>query len=135
MSMERKYKFQFNELEMQSSVTYTLVSRFDIEPNILKAEMDDSGGVLILKLKGEEENLEKAIVHVRSLGISVMELSKHITRDHDRCIDCGSCVAVCPSKAFTIDRESWEVHLNFEKCVACGSCLTSCPTHAISLTI
>ena len=133
--MERKYKFQFSELEMQSSVTYTLVSRFDIEPNILKAEMDDSGGVLILKLKGDEDDLNKAVEYVQSLGISVMELSKHITRDHDKCIDCGSCVAVCPSRAFTIDRDNWEVHLDFQKCVACGSCLTSCPTHAISLTI
>ena len=133
--MERKYKLTFNEIEMQSSITYTLVNKFNLEPNILRAEMDDSGGVLILILKGEEDNINRGIEYVESQGIEVMILSKHITRDHDKCIDCGGCVSICPTRAFTIDKDSWEVHLNFEKCIACGSCLTACPTHAISLTI
>lgn len=133
--MEKKYKFVFNEHEMQESITYILVSKYNIEPNILKAEMDDTGGMMILKLKGASEDIDNGIEYVRKIGIEAIQLNKHIVRDHDTCIDCGSCVSICPSRAFSIDPNSWEIHLNFERCIACGSCLTACPTHAVTLTI
>ncbi len=120
---------------MQESITYVLVTKFNIEPNILKAEMDDNGGTMILKLKGEEENITAGVDYVRTIGIEALQLNKHIVRDPEVCIDCGSCVSICPSRAFTIDPVNWEVHLNYERCVACGSCLTACPTHAVTLTI
>ena len=133
--MEKKFKFVFNEHEMQESITYILVSKYNIEPNILKAEMDDTGGMMILKLKGDAANIDRGIEYVRSIGIEAIQLNKHIVRDHDICIDCGSCVSICPSRAFSIDPNSWEIHLNFERCIACGSCLNACPTHAVTLTI
>ena len=110
-------------------------AEYNIEPNILKAEMDDTGGMMILKLKGDAANIDRGIEYVRSIGIEAIQLNKHIVRDHDTCIDCGSCVSICPSRAFSIDPNSWEIHLNFERCIACGSCLNACPTHAVTLTI
>ena len=88
--MEKKFKFVFNEHEMQESITYILVSKYNIEPNILKAEMDDTGGMMILKLKGDAANIDRGIEYVRSIGIEAIQLNKHIVRDHDTCIDCGS---------------------------------------------
>ena len=35
----------------------------------------------------------------------------------------------------SIDKETWDIDLNFERCIACGSCLTACPTHAVTLSI
>lgn len=133
--MEQKYKLKFSENNIQDSVAYILVSKFNIEPSILRAEIEDDGGTLILKMKGDEDKIEAGIKYLRESGIVVNELSKHITRNTDLCIDCGSCVSVCPTKSFTIDKSTWEVNLTYETCVACGSCLTSCPTKAITLTL
>lgn len=133
--MDRKYKLKFNDHNLQESITYALVTKFDLEPSVLRAEIDDSGGMMIVRLRGSEENIDNSVCYLTEIGVEAVMLSKHIYRDHDKCIDCGSCISVCPAKAFTIDRDTWEVHLNFERCIACGSCLTACPTHAVTLSI
>ncbi len=133
--MQGKFKLIFSEHDAQESITYVLVKKFQIEPNILKAEMDDTGGIMVLNMKGEEDDLRDAIVYLEDQNVKVVKLSKHITRDEDKCFDCGSCVSVCLSRAFTIDPDTWEVNLNYDKCVACGSCLTACPTHAVTLIL
>jgi NAD-dependent dihydropyrimidine dehydrogenase PreA subunit len=134
--MEQKYKFKFSENNIQDSVAYTLVTKFNIEPNILRAEIEDGGGVLILKLKGEESSIKAAIKYLtESGGIEINELDKHISRDKQKCFSCGSCVSVCPTKSFTYDPVTYEVHLNIDTCIACGSCLTACPTKAVTLSL
>lgn len=133
--MQGKFKLIFSEHDAQESITYVLVKKFQIEPNILKAEMDDTGGIMVLNMKGEEDDLRDAITYLEDQNVKVVKLSKHITRDEDKCFDCGSCVSVCLSRAFTIDPDTWEVNLNYDKCVACGSCLTACPTHAVTLIL
>ena len=133
--MQGKFKLIFSEHDAQESVTYMLVKKFQIEPNILRAEMDDTGGLMVLNMTGTEENLRDAIKYLEDQNITVVKLSKHIQRDEDKCFDCGSCVSVCLSRAFSIDPVTWEVNLNYEKCVACGSCLTACPTHAVTLIL
>lgn len=133
--MQGKYKLIFSEHDAQESITYVLVKKFQIEPNILRAEMDDTGGLMVLNMKGSEEDLRNAVAYLEEQNIKVVHLSKHIQRDEAKCFDCGSCVSVCLSRAFSIDPETWEVHLNYEKCVACGSCVTACPTHAVTLIL
>lgn len=133
--MDRKYKLKFNDHNMQESITYALVTKFDLEPNILRAEIDDSGGMMIIRLRGIEENITNSIRYLQEIGVETVMLNKHIYRDLDKCIDCGSCVSICPARAFSIDHETWVVELDFERCIACGFCLTACPTHAVTLTI
>ena len=133
--MQGKFKLRVSEHDAQESVTYVLVKKFQIEPNILRAEMDDTGGLMVLNMTGTEENLRDAIKYLEDQNITVVKLSKHIQRDEERCFDCGSCVSVCLSRAFSIDPVTWEVNLNYEKCVACGSCLTACPAHAVTLIL
>ncbi|MBO6083701.1 MAG: 4Fe-4S binding protein [Candidatus Methanomethylophilaceae archaeon] len=133
--MQGKFKLIYSEHDAQESIIALLVKKFQIEPNILRAEMDDTGGVMVLNMSGSEEDLRNAIKYLEDQNIVVVTLSKHIQRDEDKCFDCGSCVSVCLSRAFTIDPATWEVNLNYEKCVACGSCLTACPTHAVRLIL
>ena len=59
--MDRKFKIDFTEANVQDSVAYILVREFDLKPNILKAEIDGDGtGVMVLGLAGDDEKLEKA---------------------------------------------------------------------------
>ena len=131
--IDRRYRLWFSGSNMHDSVSYILVSKFNIVPNVLQAKIDGSGGRMILSMKGDEKDIEKAVKHLRSVGIRTEEMDNYVKRDSNRCIDCGSCVSICPMFAFELDRETWDVTLDTNKCVACGFCISACPTHAISL--
>jgi NAD-dependent dihydropyrimidine dehydrogenase PreA subunit len=134
--MDRKFKFSFPERNVQDSIVFSMVSEFKIEPSILRAAIDDDGcGVLILRLRGDDELIEKALRYAEDQDVEIDELGDHIMRDEQRCVSCGECVSVCPTKAFTLDPNTFKVNLNIEKCVACGSCLSACSAHAVTLTL
>ena len=130
---EKKYTLRFSGSNLHESVSYLLVSKFNIKPNVLRANIDGSGGRMILSMTGNDNDIENAITHLRSVGINVELMDNYVKRDGNRCIDCGSCVSLCPTFAFELDRETYDVVLDTGKCVACGFCISACPTHAISL--
>jgi pyruvate formate lyase activating enzyme len=51
----------------------------------------------------------------------------------NKCIGCGSCVAVCPENALTLTKTDGVV-TDFEKCILCGKCAEVCPTKAIEMS-
>ena len=130
---EKKYTLRFSGSNLHESVSYLLVSKFNIKPNFLRANIDGSGGRMILSMNGRDVDIENAIAHLRSVGIDVELMDNYVKRDENRCIDCGSCVSLCPTFAFELDLKTYDVVLNTGKCVACGFCISACPTHAISL--
>ena len=134
--MDKKFKFRFPEGNVQDSIVFSMVTEYKVEPSILRAEIDDNGcGVLILRLKGDDELIDRALEFAIKSGVVVDELGEHIVRNEKKCFSCGACVSVCPTKAFSFDPDTFEVKLNIEKCVACGSCLSACSTHAVTLTL
>ena len=134
--MDKKYKFSFPENSVQDSIVFSMVTEFKVEPSILRAEIDEDGcGVLILRLRGEDDRINAALKYAEESGVVINELGKHITRDEEKCFCCGSCISVCPTKAFSFEPGTYDVILNIEKCVACGSCLSACSTHAVTLTL
>ena len=130
---EKKFRLRFSDGNLQDSVSYILVSKFNIMPNVLQAKIDGSGGRMILSMKGAEKDIEDAILYLRSVDIAIESSDSVVKKDNNKCMDCGSCVSVCPTFAFEIDRKTWDVNLDINKCVACGFCITACPTHAITL--
>ena len=134
--MDRRYRFSFPSSNVEDSIVFSMVSEFKIEPSILRAAIDDDGcGILILRLKGDDELVERALRYAEEQDVEIDELGDHIMRDDQRCFNCGACVSVCPTKAFTVDPDTFEVKLNIDKCVACGSCLSACSAHAVTLTL
>jgi len=132
--MDRKFKIDFTEANVQDSVAYILVREFDLKPNILKAEIDGDGtGVMVLGLAGDDEKLEKATKRLEEEGFRVKELLKRIDRDEDLCFDCGACVSICPTGVFSHDPVTWKVVLDTNKCIACRSCVNACARHALSV--
>ncbi len=131
--IDRKYKLKFTDSNVHDSVSYILVSKFNIKPNVHQARIDGSGGRMILSMVGSDSAVDAAIEYLRSIDISVELMENFVKRDDRRCIDCGSCISVCPTFAFELNKKTWEVMLDTNKCISCGSCLSACPTHAITL--
>ena len=77
-------------------VVYSLVKDFDLAFNIMRARISPRReGLMVLDLSGTKKNFDRAIRYLRGLGLSVEPLSKSVTRNVDRCVHCGACVAFC----------------------------------------
>ena len=61
-----------------------------------------------------------------SLGIKGDPHSNKAVIDYNKCINCGSCEAVCPQGAIKYAK------VNKTKCIGCSRCLKVCPRSAIS---
>jgi len=55
--------------------------------------------------------------------------------DHDRCIRCGECVAICASKALSFEGPGnhRRVAIQYNRCIRCYCCHEVCPADAISI--
>ena len=53
----------------------------------------------------------------------------HNPETQNLCLNCGICVASCPSKALSFDM-SGKVIYDISKCVNCDTCISICPNHA-----
>ena len=51
--------------------------------------------------------------------------------NEDICSGCGTCQALCPYGAITIDREDKVAKVNEALCKGCGTCCSACPSGAV----
>lgn len=52
----------------------------------------------------------------------------------EQCIQCGECVARCPSHAIVRNEESGMVGINLDSCIFCTLCEEICPAQAVTMT-
>ena len=130
----KKIVLHFTPTNSNQPIIYQLVRDYGLEFNILKANIDyKKEGLLILELKGEDDNYRKGIDYLVQSGVKIQLLSQDIIRNDARCIDCGVCVPICPSGALEIELESRKVNFFDEKCIACEMCIKACPQRAIEV--
>jgi L-aspartate semialdehyde sulfurtransferase ferredoxin len=128
----RKFLLVFPPALADQPITQRLWRDFDITVNILKADIDESGGRLTIELGGEPEEITRATEFLAANKVRVEELRKYVRRDQKRCTDCGMCISICPVKAYIMDPSDHRVVFHLERCVACGGCLDACPPGALS---
>jgi len=117
-------------------VVYKLVKEFDLVFNILKATITPGKeGIMILELEGTPEQLNKGLEYLKSIGIEVKSIGQQIIKNDEKCIHCGVCVAVCPTQALYLDRDTFEVKFNPERCSACEFCVSVCTTKAMEVHV
>ena len=66
-----RVKLTFPESEVRKPVLATLVRRFDVEPNIRRADVEDHRGWIICELEGEALQVESAVEWLRQEGIAI----------------------------------------------------------------
>ena len=128
----RKFLLMFPPALADQPITQRLWRDFDITVNILKAEIDESGGRLTIELGGQPEEISRAIEFLIASKVRVEELRNYVRRDMKKCTDCGMCVSICPVKAYVMNPSDHHVVFHLERCVACGNCLDACPPGALS---
>jgi ferredoxin len=104
---------------------------FDIDFNILRANITPKGGKILVELSGNQ--VEESIEYMESQGIRVDPIKKVVRKEEEKCVDCGACVSLCPVKAINIS-DDWDILIDDQLCIGCGFCTTSCPMKAIKVT-
>ena len=131
----RKIVLSFPKSKIDKPIVYKLIKEFDLVFNILKASITpDLEGHMVIELSGDKDNIEKGIKYLKEQGLKVEPLSKDIKVNWEKCVQCGACVAICPTGALHVkDRNTMEIAFDNEKCIACELCVRPCPPRAIEV--
>jgi ferredoxin len=134
MIVSKKIVLRFPKRMVDRPIVYRLVKDYDLEFNILKASITpEQEGLLVLELKGNQQEYDKGIEFLLKAGVKIQSLSQDVTRNEERCTHCGACITVCPTGAFMLDGKTRMVIFENEKCIACGLCIPACPPRAMEV--
>lgn len=61
----------FPEHLVDQPIIYDAVKRFDVVPNIRRANVEAHSGWVILEMSGDDTHVEDAIAYFREIGVSV----------------------------------------------------------------
>ena len=127
-----KLMLQFHTKIVKKPIVYRIVKDFDLEFNILRAEItSDLEGKMLLEIKGPKEKIAECKAYLVREGVELIETARGIILDRDACVNCGICVSLCIEKALYSKEGIYEVDFDKEKCILCGLCLNCCPVSAI----
>ena len=122
--------------EVTKPITYHLINDFDLQVNILNADISlNKVGKLTVDIIGTEWNIEAGLKFIQDQGIKYKIFTKTIIWQENSCVHCGACTAVCPSGALQMDKQSWNLTFDREKCLICELCVKACPLKVMCVTI
>jgi ubiquinone/menaquinone biosynthesis C-methylase UbiE/NAD-dependent dihydropyrimidine dehydrogenase PreA subunit len=88
---------------------------------------------------GDQSEAEQLLytLGVKSLGglfsTDIKNLGK-IQQDREKCIDCKTCLEVCPKGVFGVTKRGDVILKNPNECFCCNACVNQCPSEALSIT-
>jgi len=120
---------RFTEEQVPQPIASQIILEYKVPMAILAAHINSKGGEILAEIPDEAQ--EKIIKAFQERGVSAT-IPKLIEVDAEKCFSCGSCVALCPVEAISIDKDS-TVQFDKEKCVGstCSICVDACPARAI----
>ena len=132
--VSRRIVLHFPRRLVDRPLVYRLIKDYDLEFNILKASVTpEEEGLMVLELKGKQENYDKGINYLTKAGVRIQSLSQNVIRNEERCTHCGACITICPTDAFELDPVTRRTKFDNSKCVACALCIKACPPRAMEL--
>ena len=72
MNETRKVQMHYPLSRISEPIITRLVTEFDLEPNLLRADIDaHKGGWIVAELTGEPESIDKAVAWMQNHGLEV----------------------------------------------------------------
>lgn len=134
--MKKRVKLIFPKRSVHMPITYRLAKDFNIAANIIRAQVaPNQVGTLVVELSGDIDHLNDATDWLEVQGIEVSGASGEIVVDEDLCVHCGLCTGVCPTRALTLDSETYRLTFSRSRCIVCEQCVPTCPVQAISTNL
>lgn len=134
--MKKRVTLIFPKRSIHQPITYRLAKDFNVAANIIRAQVAPNQiGKLVVELSGDIDQLEDAIAWLQEHDIRVSQASREIVIDEDLCVHCGLCTGVCPTKALTLDPETFKLNFARSRCIMCEQCIPTCPVQAISTNL
>ncbi|MEA5450542.1 NIL domain-containing protein [Leptolyngbya sp. CCNP1308] len=134
--MKKRVKLIFPKRSVHMPITYRLAKDFNIAANIIRAQVAPNQiGTLVVELSGDIDQLNDAIDWLEVQDIEVSSASGEIVVDEDLCVHCGLCTGVCPTRALTLDPETYRLTFARSRCIVCEQCVPTCPVQAISTNL
>jgi len=120
---------RFSEEQVSQPIASQIIIEYKVPMAILSAHINSKGGEILAEIPDDQQ--EKIVKAFRERGISVT-VPKLIEVEAEKCFSCGSCVALCPVEAISIDKDC-SVQFDMVKCVGstCSICVDACPAKAI----
>lgn len=123
---------RFPKTEVEKPIVCYLAKDYDLMFNILNATvLPRKEGVMVLELSGNRKNFKEGVAYLKSQGVQVQNADQEVKRDNKKCIHCGVCTAVCPTRALSIKRPEMKIKFEQKKCSVCELCVPVCPTRAM----
>jgi L-aspartate semialdehyde sulfurtransferase ferredoxin len=120
---------RFNEMQVSEPIASQIIIEYKVPMAILSAHINSKGGEILAEVPDDIQ--EKVVEALRKRGVSVT-VPKLIEVNSDKCFDCGTCVALCPVEAISLDQDG-TVQFDKELCLGstCSICVDACPARAI----
>ena len=136
METSVKIRLLFRPVDTGRPFVHLLATRFGLVFSILQADIrPDKGGRMVLDLSGEESSIEEALKFTIEQGVDVQILSRAVCWDDKVGVHCGSCTAVCRTRALQLSPDTAMLSFDNARCVVCEMCVKACPTGALTVEL
>ena len=131
---KKRMVLRFPAETVNEPITYRLIKDYDIQVNILNADVTHGKeGNLLVELRGESANLQAAEAYLAEMKVDMAPAFKTILFREEACIHCGACASVCFPGALHLREGRRTLKSSPEKCVACELCIRACPLGLLEL--
>ncbi len=130
------YVLKFPKEITDQPIICKLVREYDVEFNILKADiLVQQEGLMVLELRGAKAKVDKGLNFLKQQGVHIKSIAASISRDDEKCFQCGACTGICPTNALFVSRPEMAIMFDPDKCSGCGLCVTLCPVRAMEVSL
>lgn len=76
--MKKRVKLTYPQDQIKQPVLFEMATKYQVMPNIRRAQVTETVGILVVELEGREEDMARAIEYLKQKGIVVENIEGDI---------------------------------------------------------